>query len=330
MPSCPRATALTGDDLHPRRSPSMSSLSLVDPPASIVLPTGPTRAGCPGRGRSALDPTIRDRHGCAGGAVVSVHEERIRKPGRGRLHPNLVDYEATCRAFDWDTARAPARRTAGRRRSEHRTRGGRAACTWTAWRPCGHPLARPRTVRVRDLTYRELDALTNRFANTLHALGVQPRRTGVHAAGTRAGAACNGARRAQGGRRGVAAVLRVRPRADQAATPPRRRTRARHDRRRCIGAKSSPSAPKYPVSRTCCWSAATSSTHGCGTRPTSSRSVRLDPSSSRCCTSRAAPPGPRRVRCTCTTRSSRTTQPRASPSTCIPTTSSGAPPIPDG
>jgi len=26
----------------------------------------------------------------------------------------------------------------------------------------------------RDLTYRELDALTNRFANTLRSLGVQP------------------------------------------------------------------------------------------------------------------------------------------------------------
>ena len=63
-------------------------------------------------------------------------------------------------------------------------------------------------------------------------------------------------------------------------------------------------------------------------RPTSSRSVRPIPSSSRCCTSRAARRAPRRGRCTCTRRSSRTTRPRGSRSTCIPTTSSGAPPIP--
>ena len=48
----------------------------------------------------------------------------------------------------------------------------------------------------------------------------------------------------------------------------------------------------------------------------------------RCCTSPAARPARPRERCTSTRRSSRTTSPASSPSTCIPTTSSGARPIP--
>ena len=63
-------------------------------------------------------------------------------------------------------------------------------------------------------------------------------------------------------------------------------------------------------------------------RPESFETVRTSPKTWRCCTSPAAPPAGRRARCTCTKPSSPITSPASSRSTCIPTTSSGARPIP--
>jgi acetyl-CoA synthetase len=103
---------------------------------------------------------------------VSVHEERVRKSRAWAVAPNLADYEAARRSFDWDTARreldglpdgaglniaheAVVRHACG-------PRGDHVAIRW-----------RGRDGARRDLTYRDLDALTNRFANTLRALAVQ-------------------------------------------------------------------------------------------------------------------------------------------------------------
>jgi acetyl-CoA synthetase len=100
---------------------------------------------------------------------VTRHDGRIRK-APGVVAPNLVDYEATCRSFDWDAARreldglpggglniaheAVVRHAGG-------PRGGHVAIRWIG-----------KNGSNRDITYRELDALTNRFANLLATLGV--------------------------------------------------------------------------------------------------------------------------------------------------------------
>jgi acetyl-CoA synthetase len=103
---------------------------------------------------------------------VAVREERIRKPEAWSVVPNLVDYEATCRAFDWDNARERidglpeglGLNIAHEAVVRH-ARGSRA--DHVAIRALGKDGTR------RDVTYRELDALTNRFANVLKSLGVQ-------------------------------------------------------------------------------------------------------------------------------------------------------------
>jgi acetyl-CoA synthetase len=104
---------------------------------------------------------------------VSVREERIRKPRSWAVAPNLGDYEATRGSFDWDIARrqldglpndaglniaheAVVRHAGG-------PRGNHVAIRW-----------RGKDGTRRDLTYRDLDGLTNRFANVLIALGAQP------------------------------------------------------------------------------------------------------------------------------------------------------------
>jgi acetyl-CoA synthetase len=101
--------------------------------------------------------------------------ERIVKPVPATLAvaPNLADYEALCRRFHWTDARAmldglPHGRglnIAHEAVDRHAVgpRAGRTALRWLG-----------RKGQIRMLTYRELAKETNRFANALRGLGVQP------------------------------------------------------------------------------------------------------------------------------------------------------------
>ncbi len=95
---------------------------------------------------------------------------RIVKP-RGLVGANLADYEAVCHAFSWTAARALLDGLPGGRglniaheavdRHAAGARAGREALRWI-----GQDGSR------RTLTYRDLRAATNRFANALRGLGV--------------------------------------------------------------------------------------------------------------------------------------------------------------
>jgi acetyl-CoA synthetase len=87
------------------------------------------------------------------------------------VSPNLADYEAACRAFSWDDARGRLDGLPGGRglNIAHEcvdvqaagSRAGRVALRFVG-----------RRGDQRDVTYRELAGLTNRFANALSQLGV--------------------------------------------------------------------------------------------------------------------------------------------------------------
>ena len=87
-----------------------------------------------------------------------------------RVPPNLADYRAERASFSWETARTHLDGLP-RRWAEHRPRGRRTARPGPAARPPRLPLPRPATSRA-DVTYADLDTLTNRFANVLRGLGV--------------------------------------------------------------------------------------------------------------------------------------------------------------
>jgi acetyl-CoA synthetase len=85
--------------------------------------------------------------------------------------PNLIDYAATCAGFRWSQARRLLDGLPGGRglniaheAVDRHARGGHA--DKVALRCIGKAVGR------RDITYRELAEETNRFANTLHALGI--------------------------------------------------------------------------------------------------------------------------------------------------------------
>lgn len=97
----------------------------------------------------------------------------IRKsPGSWRVAPNMPDYEAACASFSWAEARARLAGLPGggvniahEAVDRHATgpRASRAAIRWIG-----------RDDRERIVTYADLRAETNRFANVLASLGVQP------------------------------------------------------------------------------------------------------------------------------------------------------------
>lgn len=89
-----------------------------------------------------------------------------------RVRPHLDDYDAVCAGFDWAQARALLDGLPG---------GGLNI----AHEAVDRHLGTPREARVairwigkagarRELTYRDLAGATNRFANALRTLGVQP------------------------------------------------------------------------------------------------------------------------------------------------------------
>ncbi len=100
---------------------------------------------------------------------------RIVKPPVAALsvRPNLDDYEAVCRRFDWADARALLDGLPdGRGLNIAHEAVDRHAKGPSADRPAIRWLGRKGQGRV--LSYRDLKAETNRFANLLQALGVRP------------------------------------------------------------------------------------------------------------------------------------------------------------
>jgi len=95
----------------------------------------------------------------------------IRKTARDRrVVPNLVDYEAECRAFSWDAARAALQGLPG---------GGLNMGFEAVDRHAAGPLKERTALRFvsrsalpLDLNYGELARRTNRFANVLSQLGI--------------------------------------------------------------------------------------------------------------------------------------------------------------
>ena len=92
-------------------------------------------------------------------------------PGALRVVPNIIDYDQTRRTFDWNAARALLDGLPGGRGlniaheavDRHATgpRAGKTAIRWLG-----------KDGAIRDYSYAELRALTNRFANVLAKLGV--------------------------------------------------------------------------------------------------------------------------------------------------------------
>jgi acetyl-CoA synthetase len=105
---------------------------------------------------------------------VEALQERIAKsPASFRLPANLRDYEQARTAFSWEAARRELDGLPGGSglniAHEAVTRHARGVRS-------GHAALRcvGRQGEVRDVSYAELDRLTNRFANVLAGLGVQP------------------------------------------------------------------------------------------------------------------------------------------------------------
>lgn len=95
----------------------------------------------------------------------------VKDVARLQPSPNLADYDAVCRSFSWDEARQMLDGLPGGRglniayeavdRHAASTRADHLALRWLG-----------RRGEVRDFTYTELAAATNRFANVLCGLGV--------------------------------------------------------------------------------------------------------------------------------------------------------------
>ena len=104
----------------------------------------------------------------------STSSSEIEKPrGDWALPPNLIDYDAACAAFSWDTARRELDGLPG---------GAGVNIAYEAVdRHVAHGRGDHLALRclrkgggVRDITYAELAQDTNRFANVLQSLGIGP------------------------------------------------------------------------------------------------------------------------------------------------------------
>ncbi|HEX2850635.1 MAG TPA: acetate--CoA ligase [Acidimicrobiales bacterium] len=96
-------------------------------------------------------------------------EKPIRKVRRGTVEPNLVDYDAACRDFSWDQARA---RLQGLPDGRGLNIGHEAVDAPASRHPGKVALCFVGKDRA-ELTYDDLRRLTNRFANVLEHLGVR-------------------------------------------------------------------------------------------------------------------------------------------------------------
>jgi acetyl-CoA synthetase len=104
--------------------------------------------------------------------MTNISRQLIRKPARrGDITPNLLDYDRARAAFSWEDAR--------RELSGLPNGGGLNIAHEAIDRHCNGPRAECVALRsigkggeVRDYTYTQMRALTNRFANVLRTLGV--------------------------------------------------------------------------------------------------------------------------------------------------------------
>lgn len=98
--------------------------------------------------------------------------ETIPKPPSPACHPNLADYERVCSGFDWEKSEAaeldglPQGRGLNIAYEAVDRHAAGLLADKLAWRWIG------KTGERRDFTYRELRALTNKFANVLCDLGI--------------------------------------------------------------------------------------------------------------------------------------------------------------
>lgn len=109
----------------------------------------------------------------ADGGGAAVPERLVKDPAGPGRRPNLLDYEATCRDFDWTEAWRLLDGLPGGR--------GWNIAHEAVDRHAAGPRARKTAIRWlgkagerRELSYGELKAETNRFANALGRLGVAP------------------------------------------------------------------------------------------------------------------------------------------------------------
>ena len=112
-----------------------------------------------------------------------------------RPAPNLRDYDAVREAFTWSAVRAELAMPGGLNiayqaldRHVAEGRGDQLALRWLG-----------KNGEKRDFTYRELLALSDRFANLLRGLGVGQGRAGLQPARPRSRALCRGARHPENG-----------------------------------------------------------------------------------------------------------------------------------
>jgi acetyl-CoA synthetase len=106
-------------------------------------------------------------------AMIELRGDVLHKPAVPAVPPNLRDYAAECRGFSWGRAAEALDGLPGGQglniaheavdRHLAHGRGDRIAIRW-----------RGKGGAARDLSYAELAAETNRFANALGTLGVQP------------------------------------------------------------------------------------------------------------------------------------------------------------
>ena len=255
-------------------------------------------------------------------ATATPHRPgRIRKrPADAVVAPNLPDYERARTSFSWDDARRALDGLPGGRglNIAHEAVDRHAAGALrdsVALRWLG------RSGDVVDLTYADLRAATNRFANVLARLGVEPgdrvfALTGripelyVAALGTLKGGCVFCPLFSAFGPEPVRERLTLGDGRVLVTTPALFRARSR------------PSSPACRSSSTCCSSASPTRSAPCRTARTcapllAAESPELeipptDPGAARrCCTSPAARRDARRARCTSTRRSSPTTPPAA-------------------
>ncbi|HET9983296.1 MAG TPA: acetate--CoA ligase [Longimicrobiales bacterium] len=157
---------------RPRPTAFAAGVPAADAPAGPPAPDrAAARDAAPGGGR----PRDAAPEGATpSSAATTMGRETIRKPRGGwAVTPNLVDYEQACRDFSWDAA---ARELAGLPGG-----AGLNIAHEAVDRHAAGPLADRVALRFlgrsgtrRDITFAELRALTNRFANVLRALGIGP------------------------------------------------------------------------------------------------------------------------------------------------------------
>ena len=261
--------------------------------------------------------------------------ERIRKRPEDCVGANLVDYDECAKTFSWTQARGLLDGLPGGGlniaheaidRHVKAGRGDKLALRWIG-----------RDDSIRDFTYAALGAAVNRFANVLtqHGIAKGDRVSSllgrvpelyIGALGTLKNGSVFSPMFSAFGPEPIKARMTIGNASALITTEAFYRRKVEPWRKELASLKHvfltecSASPPPDTIDLAAALAQASDSFE----------TVRTAPKTWRCCTSPAAPPESRRAPCTCTKPSSLIISPAGSRSTCIPTTSSGAPPIRDG